>query len=56
MGTDVDIIRDFGARLTVTNNGQYTDNTGNKGGRTYTYQLCETAPSTTCSVEKVITF
>jgi len=53
--SNVDVNRDSGLLATVPDSGSYTDNTGNKGGRTYTYQVCE-AGSSTCSVEVSITF
>jgi len=50
-GSNVDIYR-IGAPtsplITTADNGSYTDSTGEKGGRTYTYQVCE-AGTSTCS-------
>jgi subtilisin family serine protease len=48
--TDVDIHRNGAVVATTTNDGFYTDNTGQKGGGTATYQVCE-AGTTTCSNE-----
>jgi len=53
--SDVDIYRD-GANIGPTaNDGFYTDNIGNKGGGSYTYQVCESG-TTTCSNEATVTF
>jgi len=53
--SNVDIFRDASLLTTVSDSGAYTDNTGNKGGRTYVYQVCH-AGSSTCSAEVSITF
>lgn len=53
--TNVDIFRDGDPPVTVTDTGSYTDNTGNRGGRTYTYQVCE-AGTSTCSAVESVTF
>ena len=45
---NVDIFKDSVLLTTVPNPGFYTDNTEQKGGASYTYQLCE-ANSTVCS-------
>jgi PKD repeat protein len=55
--TNVDIKRD-GVTITPTptpNDGAYTDNIGNKGGGSYTYQVCE-AGTDTCSATVTVTF
>ncbi|MBW3537629.1 MAG: S8 family serine peptidase, partial [Actinobacteria bacterium] len=53
--TSVDIYRN-GAKLTTTaNDGAYTDNIGQKGGGSYTYELCE-AGTATCSNKATVTF
>ena len=45
------------ALLTATaNDGSYLDATSNKGGRTYTYQVCETGSTSACSPVQSITF
>ena len=44
----VDIYRDGGFLTTIADSGSYTDNTSNKGGRSYTYHVCE-AGTDTCS-------
>ena len=52
-GANVDIYRDGSPSpyVTTANDGSsYTDVTGNKGGRTYVYQVCEEG-SNTCSAE-----
>lgn len=53
--TDVDIYRDGALLTTTANSGSYTDHTGNNGGRTYAYQVCE-AGSATCSAVVLISF
>jgi hypothetical protein len=52
---NVDIYRDGGAPTTVANDGEHTDETGNKGSRTYSYQVCEAA-SSACSDIEFISF
>jgi serine protease len=54
-GTNVDIYRDGGQIITTTNDGSHTDATGNKGGRTYLYQVCE-AGSSICSAEVTVVY
>ena len=54
-GANVDVERDGGVVTTTSNDGAYTDNTGNKGGRTYRYRVCE-AGTTTCSNEVTLEF
>ena len=49
-GNFVDVYRDGGKIAVTDNDGSYTDNTGNKGGRSYTYKVCE-AGTNTCSNE-----
>lgn len=51
----VDIYRDGGLLATIVDEGSYTDNTSNKGGRSYTYQVCE-ADTGNCSVVENIVF
>ena len=46
--TNVDIYRDGSLIVTTANDGFYTDTTGQKGGGSATYQLCE-AGTSTCS-------
>lgn len=53
--SNVDIYRDGGLLNSVSDSSVYTDNTGNKGGRTYVYQVCE-ADGGACSAEVSITF
>jgi subtilisin family serine protease len=48
--TDVDVYRDGAVVVTTANDGAYTDSTGQKGGGSATYQVCE-AGTTTCSNE-----
>ena len=54
-GSNVDIYRDGGLEYTVANSGGFTDQTGNKGGRTYDYRVCE-AGTANCSDVESITF
>jgi PKD repeat protein len=55
-GATVDIFRDGGFLLNTSNDGPYVDNTGNNGGLSYTYQVCETETSFNCSQVESITF
>lgn len=55
-GSNVRILRDGSALATTANDGAYTDNTGEKGSGSYTYQVCEALPSTTCSNETTVVF
>jgi serine protease len=52
---DVDVYRDGGLLTTTANDGAYTDSTGNRGGATYTYQVCE-AGTSTCSGTVTVQF
>jgi PKD repeat protein len=54
-GGSVDIHRDGPFLLSTSNDGNHVDNTGNKGGRTYTYKVCE-AGTEICSALVSITF
>lgn len=53
--TDVDVYRDGAVIATTANDGAYTDNVDQRGGATYTYQVCE-AGTSTCSNEAIVTF
>ena len=53
--TNVDVYRDGTVIATTANDGEYTDATNNRGGATYTYQVCE-AGTTTCSNEATVVF
>lgn len=53
--TDVDVYRNGGFVVTTANDGAYTDSTGNKGGGSYDYQVCE-AGTGTCSNVATVTF
>ena len=46
----MDVYRDESKIVTTTNDGAYTDTTGQKGGGSATYKVCETGTST-CSNE-----
>jgi PKD repeat protein len=52
---NVDIRRDGVTIMTTPDDGAYTDNIGNKGGGSYTYQVCE-AGTSTCSGTVTVTF
>lgn len=52
---NVDIYRDGVLIETTANDGFYTDDINNRGGGSYTYQVCEEGTST-CSNEVTITF
>lgn len=51
---NVDIIRDGLFLRTVSNTGVHTDNTGQKGGQTYTYQVCEAGTSNCSSIQSIV--
>ena len=53
--SQVDIVRDGSTVATTDNDGFHTDNTGNRGGASYTYQVCE-AGTSTCSNEATASF
>ena len=48
-GSNVAIRRNGNSIGTTSNDGTHTDQINQKGGGTYTYQVCETPPSTVCS-------
>ena len=54
-GSLVDIVRDGIVIATTANDGAYKDNTGNKGGRTYIYAVCESGPLN-CSDDAAVVF
>ncbi len=54
-GASVDIVRDGTIVSTTANDGAETDVTGNKGGGSYTYRVCE-AGTSTCSNAVTVTF
>lgn len=53
--TDVDVYRDGGLLATTANDGAYTWSSNNRGGATYTFQVCE-AGTTTCSDSVTVVF
>jgi subtilisin family serine protease len=53
--TDVDVYRNGSLITTTANDGAYTDATNNRGGATYTHQVCE-AGTTTCSSQVTTVF
>ena len=52
---NVDISRDGELLIMTPDDGSYTDNTNNKGGRVYIYQVCETGTEN-CSAEVSVVF
>jgi hypothetical protein len=52
---NVDVYRNGAPIATTENDGFYTDNIDQRGGGSYTYQVCE-AGTSTCSNESTITF
>lgn len=53
--TQVDIRRDGAVVATTANDGFHTDNTGAKGGGSFTYRVCE-AGTATCSPDVVVSY
>ena len=53
--SNVDVFRNGTLIATTANDGAYTDATGNKGGATYVYQVCE-AGTSTCSSQVTVVF
>lgn len=53
--TNVDVYRDGAVIVTTENDGFHTDNIDQRGGGSYTYQVCE-AGTATCSNEATVTF
>jgi hypothetical protein len=51
--TNVDIYRNGNLITTVSNNGFYTDNINNRGGGSYSYQVCEAGTSICSAVVNV---
>ena len=51
----VDVYRDD-SPLVTTGGTTHTDVTGNKGGGSYTYRVCEAASATVCSAEVTVVF
>lgn len=51
--SDVDIYRDGGLIATTENDGAFTDVIGNRGGGSYSYQVCESQTSDCSSLEVV---
>jgi hypothetical protein len=51
--SQVDIYRNGSLLITVNNDGFYTDNIDNRGGGSYTYQVCEAGTSTCSAVVNV---
>jgi N-acetylmuramoyl-L-alanine amidase len=52
---DVDVYRNGSLLATDANDGEYTDNIDQRGGGSYTYQVCE-AGTSTCSNVVTVTF
>ena len=55
VSSDVDIYRDNAVAVTTGNDGSYQDATGNKGGRTYIYKVCE-AGTQICSADVSVNY
>jgi serine protease len=57
-GTDVVLIRTgtSSANYSTLNDGFQTDDINNRGGGSYDYQICETAPSVSCSNTVTVAF
>jgi hypothetical protein len=53
---NVDIWRNGSLLTTTANDGAYPDNTGQKGGGSYTYQVCEAGSTSSCSPEQTAVF
>jgi hypothetical protein len=51
--TNVDVFRNGALVTTTANDGAHTDSTGNKGGGSYDYQVCEAGTSTCSNVATV---
>ena len=54
-GSSVDIFRDNTRITTTANDGAHTDSTGQRGGGSHTYRVCE-AGTSTCSPNVTVTF
>ncbi|MBT8062987.1 MAG: fibronectin type III domain-containing protein [Gammaproteobacteria bacterium] len=54
-GSSMDVVRDGVIIATTSNNGRYTDKTGNSGSQTYVYQVCESGTNN-CSNEVTMVF
>jgi hypothetical protein len=52
----VDIYRDGVVIATPANSGKYTDNTGQKGGGSIAYRVCEAGSTTVCSATVTVVF
>jgi PKD repeat protein len=52
--SSVEIYRDGGLLITVPDSGSYTDNTSNKGARSYTYKVCQAGTSNCSAVESIV--
>jgi hypothetical protein len=52
---NVDVYRGGEHMTTTANDGAYTDNIDQRGGGSYSYQVCE-AGTSTCSNEAVVSF
>ncbi len=54
--TGVDIYRDGNSIVTNVSGSSFTDNIDNRGGGSYTYHVCETGSTSTCSADVTVTF
>lgn len=50
----VDIYRDGDSLFTIDDSDSYIDRTSNKGGRSYTYQVCKAETDTCSAVENIV--
>jgi len=55
-GATVDVYRNNALIVNTQNDGAYTDPINNKGAGTYTYKVCQTGSTTTCSNQVTVTF
>lgn len=55
-GATVDIYRDGSWLLNTSNDGGHTDSTGQKGGATHNYQVCEAGSTSSCSGVETVVF
>lgn len=56
LGVNVNVIRNTTATILQLNDGRYTNSLTYRGPVTYSYQVCELAPSTICSNKASVTY
>jgi hypothetical protein len=54
--TNVDVYRNGALLASTPNDGSYTDEINNRGGGSYTYKVCESGSTSTCSNEATVVF